>query len=105
MSVKFCRAERPRSVAQMEGNGVTDWQDIETAPRDGRLVELKRLYNGYLIAHGRAYFGDLTVDYGKERPDSAGKSVITFRGVWIDPGLERPFSSPTHWRPISDAVG
>ena len=52
---------------------------------------------------GRAYFGDLTIDYsahgivaGMAEPNH------TFNGVWIDEDGRHPFPTPTHWMPAED---
>lgn len=85
----------------------TKWQPIATAPRDGTVVRLKRVFERRKITEGRGYFGDLTIRYGgfdylaavgdrRHEPVSEKTHI----GVWIHEDRAHLFPTPTHWMPI-----
>ena len=65
------------------------WHSIDSAPKDGRPLHVKREEAGATIAEGKAFFGDVdSSDPGRRR-----------NGVWIDCELmPQLFPEPTHWR-------
>lgn len=104
------------SCADLRGfNAVQDWQDIETAPNDGSIVWVKRVYKGGIIKQGEAVFdvphpdapmlqpigadplGRLSAeDYARE-DEQAKAAAVTKR--WLIPDRMYAFPTPTHWRP------
>lgn len=70
---------------------MTDWQPIETAPKDGTHV-LLFWRGGHQISHWRhtQHFQNGRISY-----DNAG---------WADPygSLGRESSGPSHWMPLPD---
>lgn len=91
------------------------WQPIETAPKDGRLVRVKRVYDGSIIAEGDAVFDFLHEDAPGRRPlerDPLGRedalaydllNALALRDAekrhWLRPGRMYLFPEPTHWLP------
>lgn len=81
------------------------WQPIGTAPTDGRLVRLRRVYEGRTIVDRRGYFGNLTVTYGGCAYVSYGgieyaePEDVEYTDVWIDEDRCHLFPTPTHWKP------
>jgi hypothetical protein len=75
---------------------VTNWQPIETAPKDGTVLRLKRVYNGAVIADGRGYFGSATIHYAIEDGGPA-----TFHLIWAAEDGRHFFPMPTHWAPVA----
>ena len=72
---------------------MSEWQPIETAPKDGTYII------AYFPSHGRreayaesAYFVDLELE------DDPGRGVW----VWSQDGDE-PQVQPTHWMPLPEA--
>jgi hypothetical protein len=64
---------------------MTDWQPIETAPKDGSVI-------------------DLWTSCGERVPDAKWTRhmgwVIWGTDSFESPGWERVFPSPTHWMPL-----
>ena len=71
-----------------------EWQSIETAPRDGSVLWLKRIFEGHIIAEGKGYFGDVTVHY---QASDGGPQM--FKAVWANVDGRHFFPTPTHWMP------
>ena len=80
-----------------------DWQPINTAPKDGTICRVRRVHKGSIVMDGRAYFGDLTIDYSVHGIVAGmAEPQHTFNGVWIDEDGLHPFPTPTHWAPAED---
>lgn len=92
-----------------------DWLPIDTAPKNGRQVWVRRIYEGRLIAEGWAVWGiadhnapmraplgpdplnRLTgADYARE-----AKEAVEYADTprWLKPGRKFVFPTPTHWTP------
>lgn len=92
-----------------------EWQDIETAPKDGRPVRVRRTYEGRVIKEGVAVFGLLAADAPARRsigPDPLGRLSIAdyaregaareewVNGLrWLNEDRMHAFPTPTEWRP------
>lgn len=72
----------------------TGWQSMATAPRDGTMVRLQRIYRGALIAEGCGFFGAVMVDYD-EGPD-------TYEHCWVSEDRRHFFPEPTRWKPLPE---
>lgn len=79
---------------------MANWQDIETAPKDGTVVWAKRVHEGNLIFEGPAVWR--TVDFPALPPHPLDGDVYapaeTATG-WMMPGQEKRVPTPTHWAP------
>lgn len=75
---------------------MSDWQPIESAPKDGTRVRLRRVFQRHVIAEGEGCFGDVTIHYAA---DDGGPQ--TFQGVWVDGDGCHFFPTPTHWLPLA----
>lgn len=96
-----------------------NWHDIETAPKDGTLVNLRRVYNGRVAFEGEGLFGDLhpnapsrlglgTDPLGRlSAKDYRHEIVDRERWVsepkWLKPDRMYAFPTPTHWAPVPAA--
>lgn len=92
-----------------------DWQTIESAPKDGSNIWVKRVYENRIVAEGWAVFGvchrdapqrqslgiDLlgrldASDYARE---GANRSAYVEAPKWLKPDRMYSFPNPTHWSP------
>lgn len=92
-----------------------DWQDIETAPTDGREVWVRRVYDGKLVSEGWAVFGicdPMAPQSQSLGPDPLGRlSAADYieedkqrreyadEPKWLKPSRMYSFPTPTHWLP------
>ena len=70
----------------VEGRNVSEWQPIETAPKDGTLIL------GWWTIAGSAYAPHV-VRFVADAPEGPN---------WFD-DYGAPFSEPTHWMPLPPA--
>ena len=89
---RLCRLIEPMLQPSDDG-----WQPIETAPKDGRTLRVRRVYKGEVIFEGLAAWRTVTFPafmngrYGFE-------PAYTDTG-WMKPDKDKRFPEPTHWRP------
>lgn len=83
-----------------------DWLPIESAPRDGRRVWVKRVYEGRLVKEGWAVFASMAADApmrqmadgGLDGPIMPDHEYADQLG-WCNPDRLYRFPTPTHWAP------
>lgn len=94
---------------------MNDWQPIETAPHDGSVVYVRRIYEGRLVTEGEAVFAlphphapqlqalgpdplnRLSAqDYAHEADH---RRKLAAEPHWMLPDRMYSFPMPTHWRP------
>lgn len=79
---------------------MTDWQPIETAPKDGRIIVVCGAPASF--KDGRPMDGPCIVRWDDNAYSSEGDWV--FAG-WLshgDPIHDFPIEEPTHWMPLPD---
>jgi hypothetical protein len=83
---------------------MSDWLPIETAPKDGRPVWVRRLYEGRVVKEGWAVFDSLAdaapmrqwADGGLDPPIPPDHEAANERR-WCNPDRLYRFPTPTHW--------
>lgn len=94
---------------------MSDWLPIESAPKDGSEVRVKRVYKGRIVKEGMAVFDHLApsapsrapmdhdplnrmspADCAREARDTAAYAAGK---RWLLPGRMYAFPTPTHWHP------
>lgn len=66
-----------------------NWSDIASAPKDGRIVEGRRLHNGREIWRGQCRWGIGFIDDGYQHRQFIG---------WMLPDGHKAVPPPTLWR-------
>lgn len=99
---------------------MSEWMDIETAPKNGTPIMAKRVYQGRLVAEGVAVWGDLhdaapsrtplgidplgrlsAADYQRE---AAATAEWSSTAKWLREDRMYAFPAPTHWKRIPAPV-
>ncbi|OBQ68937.1 hypothetical protein EFV37_29305 [Mesorhizobium loti] len=77
---------------------MTKWMSIETAPKDGSTVHVKRVYEGAIIYEGPAVWR--TVRFGSLADPITGKTFAEVEDAtgWMRIDSEHRVPEPTHWR-------
>lgn len=94
---------------------MTQWELIDTAPKDGSPVWVRRIYRRRIVKEGWAVFGVCHPNAPQREPlgpDPLGRGepydrerdlVQTAESAnqpkWLTPDRMFSFPSPTHWRP------
>jgi hypothetical protein len=92
-------------------NKPTDWQPIESAPRDGRMIKLLIPYDSLIFDEvactDEGYWDAAAVDPYVYRPRGDGEVDLIYdpehgeHGCFRFEGDDGPFDiQPTHWRPL-----
>jgi hypothetical protein len=85
---------------------MTDWQPIDSAPKDGSRVWAKRVHEGHIVKEGVAVWGINSADAPMRQWASGGldgpippdpEYADTAR--WLTEDRRYSFPTPTHWKP------
>jgi len=83
---------------------MTEWQPIETAPKDGTAIRAKRVHDGRVICDGIAAWR--TVHFGELRDPISGEQFAAPEDAtgWMCPKgvADKRFPTPTHWMPLPE---
>lgn len=83
------------------------WKLIETAPKDGTRVWVKRVYEGRIVTEGFAVFGVAHKNAPMRQPDHWPNETQKDRDDyaneprWLKPDRMHSFPEPTHWTQTS----
>lgn len=85
---------------------MTDWQPIETAPKDGSTITVRREFCGSTIYEGPAAWR--TVHFKGLDPDPLGRPEPAWvcrdeiATGWMHPAgvKDKRVPEPTHWKPL-----
>lgn len=93
-----------------------DWKPINSAPKDGSVLRLKRIYKGSVVSEGDGVWGILADDAPSRSPmppDPLGRPLpagfemespeYLARPRWLTVDRMYHFPEPTHWRPRDGA--
>ena len=77
------------------------WQNIETAPRDGTSVNVRRVYEGRIVYEGPAVWR--TVHFEALRDPLRGGVFAEAEDAtgWMRVDSEHRVPEPTHWLPTA----
>lgn len=76
------------------------WQPIDTAPKDGSILHVRRIHEGRVIYEGPAAWR--TVHFEALPPHPLDGDVYAPRTPltwWAYPREDKMVPTPTHWRP------
>jgi hypothetical protein len=81
-----------------------EWQPIDTAPKDGTAIKVKRVYQGRVAFEGYASWR--TVNFGELRDPLSGEIFAQAENAtgWMCTDIDKRFPEPTHWMPASTQV-
>jgi hypothetical protein len=92
---------------------VIEWRyDMENAPRDGRMVYVKREYEGQIIKEGWAVWGVNSADAPMRQWGQGGlggpippDNAYADKPRWLNPDRRFSFPTPTAWASINAPEG
>lgn len=78
-----------------------DWVTIDTAPRNGRIIVVRRVYRRRVIYEGPAVWRTVTFPPIPPHPltgDNRFGEAYVVTG-WMLPDQDKAVPTPTHWHP------
>lgn len=89
---RLCRLIEPMLQPSDDG-----WELIETAPKDGQTLRVRRVYKGEVIFEGLAAWR--TVTFPAFMNGRYGFEPAHTDTGWMKPDKDKRFPEPTHWLP------
>lgn len=91
------------------------WQSINTAPKNGKVVNLRRVHEGRVVSEGRGAYrfpdpkapqlSQLPPDpLGRAWPAEVVAATTTPREHWMQEDGMFTFPEPTHWMPLDQEM-
>lgn len=84
---------------------MSDWQPISTAPKDGSIIDVRRVDEGKVAFAGQASWR--TVTFPALPPHPIGGDIYapeeTVTG-WMCADVDKRFPEPTHWKPRGEVM-
>lgn len=78
---------------------MTKWKGIDTAPTDGTVVNVKRVYDGRIVYEGPAVWRSVRFS-ALDDPLKGKEYAEAYTGTgWMYPDKDYRVPEPTHWRP------
>jgi hypothetical protein len=78
---------------------MTDWHPIDTAPRDGRAIEIRRVFGERIVHQSFATWRTIALPpiLGEDSANALVAPAIVVTG-WAYSDADYFVPSPTHWR-------
>lgn len=77
---------------------MSEWQAIETAPKDGRTINVRRIYKGHIVYDGPAAWRTIHLEALWHPIDGNKFADEEERTGWCYPDIDKFVPGPTHWR-------
>lgn len=95
-----------------------EWQPIDSAPKDGTVLRLKREHDGHVVKEGAGVWGPRAANAPLRHPtgpdplgrmtaadlrlEEASRVAYADEPAWLTEDRLYSFPTPTHWMPLPD---